>query len=75
MKAQLREACYCLKQSSLGVRDHAVLGDHTPHYHNEFEIIYLKLGNATLYIGDSVVRLKPGDIVFYRFLFSSSFKI
>lgn len=33
------------------------------HYHAEFELIHFKKGEGTQFIGDSIKRFKPGDVV------------
>jgi AraC-like DNA-binding protein len=63
MKPQL------LKVSNNPVNSFSVRRDEVPyinnkwHYHAEVELIYIKKGNGTQFIGDNIKRFRSGDIV------------
>lgn len=63
MKPQL------LKVSTTPVSSFSARQDNVPyinnrwHYHKEVELVHFKSGNGTQFIGDSIKRFRPGDVV------------
>src|SRR5690349_10518584 len=62
MKAQLLKVFPGHSNSFTVREDFGFQADKRWHYHPEIEIIYIKNGEGTHFIGDSIKRFKSGDI-------------
>jgi len=63
MKPQLLKISNGPSQSFSVRRDLVPYVNNRWHYHKEVELIHFKKGEGTQFIGDSIKRFKPGDIV------------
>ncbi|NEU06936.1 AraC family transcriptional regulator [Flavihumibacter sp. R14] len=63
MKPQLLKVSLNVAQSFSARRDTVPYINNRWHYHPEVELIYFKRGNGTQFIGDSIKRFRPGDLV------------
>jgi hypothetical protein len=62
MKAQLLKVFNGLSHSFTIREDIGLQANKNWHYHPEIEIIQIKKGEGTHFIGDSIKRFKDGDI-------------